>query len=104
MNRIAFKMLLLPGNEAEYQKRHDEIWPELVVLLKEAGISEYSIFLDQETNELFGVLTAADQTLLNSLPAQAIMQKWWAYMSDIMETNPDHSPVSRPLKEIFYLP
>jgi|SRR6185503_6412677 len=104
MNRIAFKMLLLPGNEAEYQKRHDEIWPELVVLLKEAGISEYSIFLDQDTNTLFGVLTAADQTLLSGLPAQAIMQKWWAYMSDIMETNPDHSPVSSPLKEVFYLP
>ena len=104
MNRIAFKMKLMPGNELEYQKRHDEIWPELAALLKETGISEYSIFLDQETNSLFGFLKVDDQNLMDSLPTSAIMQKWWAYMSDIMETNPNHSPLSSPLKEVFYLP
>ncbi|WP_373011120.1 L-rhamnose mutarotase [Mucilaginibacter sp.] len=104
MARVAFKMKLLPGYEAEYKKRHHEIWPELSALLKGAGISEYSIFLDNETNNLFGFLKAKDQKLLDNLPTQAIMQKWWAYMSDIMETNPDHSPVSIPLKEVFYLP
>ena len=104
MNRVAFKMKLIPGNEAEYQKRHDEIWPELTVLLKQAGISEYSIFLDEETNSLFGFLKAEDQSLLDSLPTRTIMKKWWAHMSDIMETNLDHSPVSSPLKEVFYLP
>ena len=104
MDRVAFKMRLLPGNEVEYQKRHDEIWPELTALLKQAGIYEYSIFLDPETNSLFGFLKAEDTTQLDSLPAHAIMQKWWAYMSDIMATYPDHSPISQPLKEVFYLP
>jgi len=104
MERIAFKMRLIPGNEVEYQKRHDEIWPELTELLKQAGICEYSIFLDQETNSLLGFLKAENRSELDSLPAQAVMQKWWAYMSDIMVTNPDHSPVSIPLKEVFYLP
>jgi L-rhamnose mutarotase len=104
MDRVAFKMMLFPGNEAEYKKRHDEIWPELSALLKQVGISEYSIFLDEETNTLFGFLKAADAALLDTLPAQAVMQKWWAYMGDIMESNPDNSPVSIPLKEVFYLP
>jgi L-rhamnose mutarotase len=104
MDRLAFKMKLFPGYEVEYKKRHDEIWPELASLLKETGISEYSIFLDEETNSLFGVLKATDKSLMDTLPAQAIMQKWWAYMSDIMESNPDNSPVSISLKEIFYLP
>ena len=104
MERIAFKMKLFPGFEQEYKKRHDEIWPELVALLKDVGISDYSIFLDEETNSLFGVLTINDRLLLDSLPQQALMQQWWAYMADIMETNSDHSPVSAPLKELFYLP
>lgn len=97
-------MKLFPGFEQEYKKRHDEIWPELVALLKDAGISDYSIFLDKETNSLFGVLTINDRLLLDLLPQQALMQQWWAYMADIMETNPDHSPVNAPLKELFYLP
>ena len=97
-------MKLFPGCEAEYKKRHDEIWPALSALLKQTGISEYSIFLDEDTGSLFGVLKAEDPNLLDNLPAQAIMQKWWAYMGDIMESNPDNSPVSTPLKEVFYLP
>lgn len=104
MNRIAFKMKLSPGFEDEYKKRHDEIWPELSAVLKQAGISEYSIFLDEETNDLFGFLKAEDQQLLDNLSLNTIVQKWWAYMADIMETNPDNSPVTLPLKEIFYLP
>ena len=104
MDRVAFKMTLNKGCEAEYKKRHDEIWPELSVLLKQTGISEYSIFLDEETNSLFGFLKAEDLKLLDSLPTHAIMQKWWAYMGDIMASNPDNSPVSIPLKEVFYLP
>jgi len=104
MDRVAFKMKMFPGQEAEYKKRHDEIWPQLVALLKEVGISDYSIFLDEETNSLFGVLKATDKALLDTLPAKAVMQKWWAYMGDIMESNPDNSPVSVPLKDVFYLP
>ncbi|MBS1532396.1 MAG: L-rhamnose mutarotase [Bacteroidetes bacterium] len=104
MDRVAFKMKLIPGYGTEYKKRHDELWPELSALLKQARISEYSIFLDEPTGSLFGFLKAKDQKLLDSLPAQAIMQKWWAYMADIMETNPDNSPVTTPLREVFYLP
>jgi L-rhamnose mutarotase len=104
MDRVAFKMKLFPGFEQEYKKRHDAIWPELSALLKETGISDYSIFLDEETNSLIGVLKVTDKALLDTLPAKAIMQKWWAYMGDIMESNADNSPVSIPLKEVFYLP
>jgi L-rhamnose mutarotase len=104
MARVAFKMKMFPGCEAEYKKRHDELWPELEELLKTTGISEYSIFLDSETNSLFGVLKAEDPSALNNLPSKPVMQKWWAYMKDIMESNPDNSPVSIPLKEVFYLP
>lgn len=104
MKRIAFKMKLFPGFEDEYKKRHDELWPELEQLLKQTGISEYSIFLDPETNGLIGVLKAEDPEALDNLPLHEVMQRWWKYMGDIMESNPDHSPVSIPLQEVFYLP
>ena len=104
MERIAFKMKLLPGCAGEYKKRHDAIWPRLVILLKQTGISDYSIFLEEETNSLFGVLKAEDAGALDRLPQNSIMQEWWKYMSDIMETNADNSPASIRLKDVFYLP
>ncbi len=104
MERIAFKMKLYDGREEEYKKRHDEIWPELKVLLKESGVEDYSIFLDKETNILFGVLKITNALKLHELPAHPVMKKWWAHMKDIMESNEDNSPVSVPLKEVFYLP
>ncbi len=104
MQRIAFKMKLFKGCEEEYKRRHEIIWPELQQLLKETGIEDYSIFLDDETNFLFGVLKIRDSIKLEELPLQPVMKKWWAYMKDIMETNEDNSPVSIPLKEVFYLP
>lgn len=104
MQRVAFKMKLFPGKEAEYKKRHNEIWPELSALLKEAGVSEYSIFLDEGTNALFGVLKVTDSKNLDNLPQNEVMKRWWKYMADIMESNADNSPVSLPLKEVFYLP
>jgi L-rhamnose mutarotase len=103
MKRVAFKMKLMPGCREEYQKRHDEIWPELVLLLKESGISDYSIFLDEETNTLFAVQRQEDGQSSQDLGDNPIVKKWWAYMEDIMETNADNSPVSKPLKEVFYL-
>jgi len=103
MHRIAFKMQLFKGFEEEYKKRHDALWPELAALLKATGISEYSIFLDETNNSLLGVLKAVDPAALDNLPAHPVMQRWWQYMGDIMETNPDNSPVSVPLKEVFYL-
>lgn len=104
MTRVAFKMKLFDGFEEEYKKRHDELWPELEQLLKNTGIHEYSIFLDESTNSLFGVLKADDPKALDNLPAHPVMQRWWKYMGDIMESNPDNSPVSIPLREVFYLP
>jgi L-rhamnose mutarotase len=104
MQKIGFKMKLFPGYADEYKRRHDEIWPNLVLLLKETGLMDYSIFLDEETNILFGVFEVQEPILLEDLPKNAIMQEWWRYMSDIMESNPDHSPVSMQLKEVFYLP
>ena len=104
MKRIALKMKLLKGFENEYKKRHDEIWDELKVLLRKAGITNYSIFLDKETNDLFAYFNIENEAQLNNLPQQEIMKKWWAYMADIMETNADNSPVSISLKEVFYLP
>ena len=103
MHRIAFKMTLYPGYAEEYKARHEALWPELEAALKAAGISDYSIFIDEETNSLFGVLKADDAKLLDELPDNPVMKQWWQYMSDIMDTNDDHSPVSVPLKEIFYL-
>lgn len=104
MVRIAFKMKLFPGYEAEYKNRHNKIWPELVALLSDTGIMDYSIFHDKTTNDLFAVLKVANPELMENLPAQPIMQKWWAFMGDIMESNSDSSPVTIPLEEVFYFP
>jgi L-rhamnose mutarotase len=103
MERVAFKMKVFKGYEEEYKKRHDVLWPELETLLKETGVEDYSIFLDEETNILFGVLKIENRIKLDELPNHPVMKKWWAYMKDIMESNPDNSPVSVPLKEVFYL-
>ena len=104
MHRVAFKMKLFDGLEHEYKKRHDAIWPELKTLLKEAGVEDYSIFLDERTNILFGVLKIENPLKLDELPQHPVMKKWWNYMKDIMESNDDNSPVTIPLKEVFYLP
>jgi L-rhamnose mutarotase len=101
--KYAFKMKLLPGKEAEYKKRHDEIWPELSALLKEAGVSDYSIHLDPETNILFGVLWRKAGHTMADLPKQPVMKKWWAHMADIMETHPDNEPVAKPLTNVFHM-
>ena len=103
MKRIAFKMKLKPGFKEEYIKRHNEIWPEIVELIKKSGISDYSIFLDEETNILFGVQKQSGEVLSQELGGVEIQQKWWDYMSDIMEVNPDNSPISIPLEEVFHL-
>ena len=101
--RHAFKMYLNPGMEAEYIRRHDAIWPELAELLTAAGVSNYSIHLDRETGVLFGYLERPEGHGMADLPAQPVMKRWWAYMGDIMRTNPDGSPVAVDLVETFYL-
>lgn len=103
MPRHAFKMFLHPGQRDEYKRRHDEIWPELQALLKQAGVSNYSIHLDEETNTLFGYLERPAGHRMDELPRDPVMQRWWAHMTDIMAANPDGSPVAIPLAEMFYL-
>ena len=103
MPRIAFKMYLNPGQEGEYRARHDAIWPELVELLKDAGIKDYAIYLDRDTNTLFATLHRAHLHRMDDLPSHPVMQRWWAHMSDIMRTNPDGSPVVVPLAQTFHL-
>ncbi len=103
MEKIAFVMTLLPGYEAEYKKRHDEIWPELVTALKNAGVSDYSIFFEEESNKLFAVLKRTDDHTMDQLPLDPIVKKWWAFMADIMESNPDNSPVVNPINNVFHL-
>jgi len=102
MKRQSFKMFLRPGFEAEYEKRHNEIWPELQALLKEAGVTNYSIFLDKDTGTLFAYQENSGGGS-QELGDNPVVQKWWAYMADIMETNPDNSPVSIVLQEVFHM-
>ncbi|MFV0592928.1 MAG: L-rhamnose mutarotase [Draconibacterium sp.] len=103
MKRVAFKMYLNEGQKEAYKKRHSEIWPELKKLLKEAGISEYSIFLDEETNTLFAFQKVTGDGGSQDLGQTEIIQRWWKFMSDIMKTNEDNSPVSVQLSEVFYM-
>ncbi|PKP59975.1 L-rhamnose mutarotase [Candidatus Atribacteria bacterium HGW-Atribacteria-1] len=103
MKRAAFKMKLKAGYEEEYKKRHDEIWPELKEELFRAGIYDYSIFLDKKILTLFAVQKLKDNNTVKKLPSKEIMKKWWDYMKDIMETNPDNSPFITSLEEVFHM-
>ena len=96
-------MKLLPGCREEYIKRHNLIWPELVSLLKKEGISNYSIFLDEETNTLYAYQEQSGESSSQDLGSTEIVKKWWKYMADLMETNPDNSPVSKQLEQVFYM-
>lgn len=103
MQKYAFKMTLNPGCKDEYRRRHDEVWPELLELLKQAGVSDYSIHLDDDTDILFGVLWRTDDHTMEDLSAHPIMQRWWAHMADIMQTHQDNEPVAKPLETVFHM-
>lgn len=104
MEKYAFMMRLLPGKQAEYKSRHDAIWPELIKLLQNTGISDYSIHLDQKTDTLFGCLTRKSNHTMDQLPLDPIMQRWWDHMADIMETGSSNEPIAVPLVPLFYMP
>ena len=99
----AFKMTLNPGMKAEYIKRHDEIFPELVDLLHQAGVKDYSIHLDEETNTLFGVLWRRVDHAMADLPNTEVMKRWWAHMADIMATNDKNEPIAVDLTPVFWM-
>jgi L-rhamnose mutarotase len=103
MKRNAFKMYLKPGFEKEYEKRHNELGPEMRELLKKEGVSDYSIFWDKETNILFAVQKNSGEQSSQEIGTNPIVQKWWDYMADIMEVNDDNSPISIPLEELFHM-
>ncbi len=102
MIRYSFKMHIPPEHAAEYKRRHDEIWPELVRAHEEAGISDYSIFLDEETGTLFATMKLKDDHQLDALPEKAIVKKWWAFNTDI-QTYDGERPMARPLREVFHM-
>jgi L-rhamnose mutarotase len=98
----AFRMKLKPGAVDEYKRRHDVLWPDLAAALKEAGIYDYSIFLDEETLHLFAVLKLAPDNKIEALPGQPVMKRWWDYMADLMEVEPGNRPREWPLQPMFY--
>jgi L-rhamnose mutarotase len=100
---IGMRMFLNPGQQAEYQRRHDAIWPELCTLLKDAGISDYRIYLDPEHSVLFATLRRSQNHGMGALPHHPVMQKWWAHMGDVMRCNADGSPVVEILPCLFQL-
>lgn len=99
---LAFRMQLKAGVAAEYERRHDALWPDLAQALRDAGIYDYSIFLDEETMSLFAVLRLRPHHHKDALPLQPVMQRWWDFMADLMEVHPDNKPVERPLKPVFH--
>ena len=103
MKTLAFRMLLRPGQQDAYRKRHDMIWPELVEVLREAGISDYWIFFEENTDSLFAILKHSPAYDMNELSKQPVMIRWWAYMADLMLTNPDQSPIQFPLVPMFHM-
>lgn len=103
MERVGFKMKLYPGAEAEYRRRHDEIWPELAEMLAARGIRDYTIFLDPETHILFATFRKTPAARLDDLADQPVMRRWWTHMADLMETEPGDAPVQRPLTQVFHM-
>ncbi len=103
MIRKAYKMKLMPGFEKEYEKRHSKIWPDVKQMIKENGISDYSIYWDRETNYLFSSMKVDEAKQDSAMKVNAVRDKWWAFMKDIMETNEDNSPISTELLEVFHI-
>ena len=103
MPRIAFRMSIAPGREAEYERRHSPIWPELEAVLLEHGVQTYSIFLDPVTNDLFAYAEVASPERWQAIAATDVCRRWWRSMRELMPSNPDDSPVARELKEVFHI-
>jgi L-rhamnose mutarotase len=103
MIRKAFLMQVNPDRHAEYERRHNPLWPEMAATLKAHGAHNYSIFLDARTNQLFGYVEIEDEERWNAIARTPVCRKWWAHMRDIMPSNPDNSPESRDLREVFHL-
>ena len=104
METIAFRMQLDPGKRGEYERRHREIWPQLTSALREAGMNDYRIFLDEATYQLFAVIERRDDHTMTALPELSVMRKWWDYMADLMQTDAHNVPLQQPFVQVFQLP
>jgi len=103
MIRKAFVMSVNEGCETEYEQRHSPIWPELEAVLKEHGVHNYSIFLHEDTRQLFGYVELESEERWNAIAQTDVCRRWWDHMKDVMPANPDNSPVSVELREVFHL-
>ena len=103
MIRKAFVMSVNAGSEEEYERRHRPIWPELEQVLREHGVHNYSIFLHEETRQLFGYAEIEDEAKWAAIAQTPVCRKWWAHMKEVMPSNPDNSPVSTGLREVFHI-
>jgi L-rhamnose mutarotase len=103
MIRKAFVMSVHPGREAEYERRHRPIWPELEAVLKAHGVHNYSIFLHPETRQLFAYVEIEDEARWAAIAKTEVCRRWWKHMGEVMPANSDNSPVSRELREVFHL-
>jgi L-rhamnose mutarotase len=103
MIRRAFRMSVNPGQQAEYERRHNPIWQELQDTLISHGVRSYSIYLDPETNDLFGYAELDSEERWNAIARTPICRRWWHHMRDLMPSNPDDSPVSKTLREVFHI-
>lgn len=103
MIRKAYLMTLQPGRQAEYQQRHNPIWPELEEVLRDNGVWTYSIFLNRENDQLFAYVEVESEELWQEIAQTEVCQKWWAHMKGLMLTNEDNSPVTTVIYEVFHL-
>ncbi len=103
MIRKAFIMTVHPGCEAEYERRHSPIWPELEAVLKDHGVLSYSIFFDPKSRQLFAYAEIEDESRWQAIAQTEVCRRWWTSMRELMPTNPDHSPVAVELKEVFHI-
>ena len=103
MMRKAFRMAVHPGQHAEYERRHRPIWRELEDVLVAHGVLTYSIFVDDQTGDLFGYVEIADESRWNDIATTDVCRRWWTYMREVMPANADDSPVSRDLREVFHI-
>ena len=103
MIRKAFRMSVHPGQEAEYARRHNPIWAELVAVLRRHGVQSYSIFLDPDTSDLFAYVEVESEEQWAAIAGTTVCRRWWRSMRDVMPSNPDDSPQARDLREVFHL-
>ncbi len=96
-------MAVHPDRHADYERRHNPVWRELGDTLVQHGVHSYTIFLDPVTSDLFAYVEVESEERWQAIAATDVCRRWWRHMREIMPANPDDSPVSRELREVFHL-